>query len=136
MAEVAARIVVAAFALALAAGLAVELHAHDVFADAQAVAKQPQPTRAAIDHALHDAGRVSKLEPGGGAFLLAAGLNLRAQRPAAAARSAERATKRDPQNFAAWLTLGVARQSAGDNPGAKAAYARVRALNPLYGTPG
>jgi Flp pilus assembly protein TadD len=135
MAKVPVRIALALCAAAIAIGMAVQLRAHDLFADAIAVATAPHPSTAQVDRALADLRKVSDVHPGGDAFLAAAGLSFRTRRFAAAAEAARRATERDPENFAAWLTLGIARRAVGDEPGARSSFARAHMLNPLYATP-
>jgi Flp pilus assembly protein TadD len=135
MAKVPVRIALALCAAAIAIGMAVQLRAHDLFADAVATAKAPHPSTAEVDRALDDLRKVADVHPGGDAFLAAAGLSFRARRFAAAAQAARRATEREPDNFVAWVTLGVARRAVGDEPGARSAFARAHTLNPLYATP-
>jgi Flp pilus assembly protein TadD len=106
-----------------------------MFADAVATAKAPHPSAAQVDRALGDLREVSNVHPGGDAFLAAAGLNFRARRFAAAVQAAGRATDRDPDNFVAWVTLGVALRATGDQSGARSAFAKAHTLNPLYPTP-
>jgi Flp pilus assembly protein TadD len=135
MAKVPVRIGLALCAAAIAIGMAVQLRAHDLFAAAVATSTAPHPSAAEVARALGDLRKVSDVQPGGTAFLAAAGLNFRTRHFAAAARAARRAAKRDPENFAAWVTLGVAQRAIGDEPGARAAFARAHTLNPLYSTP-
>jgi Flp pilus assembly protein TadD len=135
MAKVPVRIALALCAAAIAIGMAVQLRAHDLFADAVATSKAPHPSTAQVDRALADLRKVSDVHPGGDAFLAAAGLNFRKRRLAAAAQAARRATERDPDNFAAWVTLGLARRAVRDEAGARFAFARAHTLNPLYPTP-
>jgi Flp pilus assembly protein TadD len=118
--------------------MAVQLHAHTLQQSAVseigrefAGGKDPKAQRAALDDSL----RVADLRPGSGGLFAAIGLETRAGHLASAERLALRATRREPDNFSTWLTLGVVRQSRGDKAGAAAAFARVKRLNPLYPTP-
>jgi Flp pilus assembly protein TadD len=136
---VGARIALTAVAALVAAGMAIELHAHRQLTSSvkeirAEIAAKPDPARneKARDDALHVAG----LQPGSAALFVAIGLDDRAGRIADAERLALRATRREPRNFATWLTLGVIRQARRDAAGAAAAYAKVKQLNPLYRTPG
>ena len=97
MAKVPVRIALALCAAAIAIGMAVQLRAHDLFADAVAVATAPHPSTAQVDRALADLRKVSDVHPGGDAFLAAAGLNFRTRRFAAAAEAARRATENVPK---------------------------------------
>lgn len=135
----AARIALTVVAALIAAGMAIELHAHRQLTSsvkelrAEIAAK---PDAARNNKARRDALHVAGLQPGSGALFVAIGLDGRAGRLADAERLALRATRREPRNFATWLTLGVIRQSRRDAAGAAAAFARVKQLNPLYRTPG
>jgi Flp pilus assembly protein TadD len=136
MADVLARIGIAAVATLVATALAYELHAYDVYAPAAAVAtsfRAPPAQREAS--LLHDLERASDLRPGTQALIAAATLEVRLGHPRAGARFAERATRREADNFSAWSTLGVALGAAGDASAAKAAYARARELNPRFVPP-
>jgi predicted Zn-dependent protease len=135
MSDVPGRIAIALAAALVAAALAVELRAHDLLAHASHRATAPKLTPAKVDATLHDLKRVTDLRPGSQALLLAAGLDMRTRRYQDAERLAAHATRREPDNFATWVTLGVARSAAGDATGAKAAYARAHVLNPLYPVP-
>jgi predicted Zn-dependent protease len=125
-------------ATVIAAGMAVQLHAHQLLGDAvgqirREIASKPDPAQ--HKEALDDALRVSRLQPGTGALFAAVGLESRAGHAAEAERLALRATRREPRNFSTWLTLGVVRQGRGETSGARAAFARAQQLNPLYRTP-
>jgi predicted Zn-dependent protease len=135
MAEVLTRIALAVVALAVVAALAVELRAHDLLANSAEVATQQHPTAADVDAQLSDLKTVDDLRPGSQGSLAAATLDLRLGRYRAAIRDATRATKREPDNFSAWVTLAVARGGAGDRAGRRAALARAHVLNPLYPIP-
>lgn len=135
MAEVLVRIATALIALAVVAALAVELRAHDLLANSSEVAAAAHPQPAEVDSRLADLKTVDDLRPGSQGALAAAALNLRMRRYAAAVRAATRATKREPDNFSAWVTLAVARGGAGDRAGSRAAFERAHALNPLYPIP-
>jgi predicted Zn-dependent protease len=118
--------------------MAVQLHARTLLNTAVSEigrevngVKDPAANRRALD----DAERAADLRPGTGALFTAVGLEMRAHRLPAAERFALRATKREPDNFATWVTLGVVREARGDSAGATAAFARVKRLNPLYRTP-
>ncbi|HEX6714051.1 MAG TPA: hypothetical protein VF066_11715 [Thermoleophilaceae bacterium] len=135
MAEVVVRIGLTVAAVAVAGALGVELRAHDLVANSAEVAAQKQPTRADVDAQLDDLKTVDDLRPGSQGALAAAGLDLRLGRYRDAVEAATRATKREPDNFSAWVTLGVARGGAGDSAGRRAAFARAHVLNPLYPIP-
>jgi Flp pilus assembly protein TadD len=125
-------------ATVIAAGIAVQLHAHQLLDDAVAqirreAASKPDPAQ--HKKALDDARQVSRLQPGTSGLFAAVGLETRAGRAAEAERFALRATRREPRNFSTWLTLGVIRQGRGDTSGARAAFAKAQQLNPLYQTP-
>ena len=135
MPSVAARIGLALAALAVVAALAVELRAHDLLANAGEAAAQPNPSQALVDKRLDGLETVNDVRPGSQAALVAASLDLRVRRTAAAVDAATRATKREPENFSAWVTLGVALGSAGDAAGRRAAFVKAHALNPLYPIP-
>jgi Flp pilus assembly protein TadD len=135
---VAARVFLALLATVIAAGMAVQLHAHQLVAGSvsqikREIAAKPDPAR--HEKALGDALDASRLQPGSGALFVAIGLQSRAGHAAGAERLALRATRREPRNFSTWLTLGVIRQGRGEAGGAKAAFARAQQLNPLYQTP-
>jgi Flp pilus assembly protein TadD len=118
--------------------MAVQLHAHDLLAGSVAELKREigaKPDPARNKKALADALDVSEIQPGSGALFIALGLEQRAGYAAQAERLALRAVRREPENFATWLTLGVVRQGRGDTAGANAAYAQALRLNPLYRTP-
>jgi len=125
-----------ALAAALVAiGLAVQLHGYDLFASAQDRAQAKHVSAAAAAPILDDLDRASDLRPGTQALLAAAALDLRIGRYGAAARVAAHATRREPDNFSAWATLGVAQRAAGHVAVARAAFARARELNPLFVPP-
>jgi predicted Zn-dependent protease len=133
-----ARIVLAAAATLVAAAMAVQLHAHELLKNSVAQVQREiagKPDQARHDAAVDDALRVAGLQPGTGGLFVAIGLETRGKRPAEAERLALRATRREPRNFATWLTLGVIRQGRGDDSGAKTAFAQAAKLNPLYRTP-
>ena len=135
MSKVLVRIATAAGAALIAVALGVQLHAHGLLSSAGKAAGAPAPTAAELDKTLADLRRVSDLRPGTQALLLATGVEFKAKRYAAAVRSAQHATRREPDNFSTWLTLGIARRTAGDQAGARAAFARAHVLNPLYPIP-
>ena len=122
-------------AAVIAIALAVELHAHSELASAAKQAKATRPTAAQADKALDDLDQVTDLRPGSPALLVAAGLDFKLHRYAAAERFAAHATRREPDNFSTWLTLGVIRRTRGDERGARAAFSRAHVLNPLYPVP-
>ena len=133
-----ARIALAVVATLIAAGFAVQIHAHGMLKSA--VKEVGRETRGVKDRAAHraaldKANRVTDLRPGTAGLFTAVGLEVRAKNLAAAERLAQRATEREPDNFSTWLTLGVVRQSRKDDAGAKAAFARADKLNPLYRKP-
>ena len=132
---VVARIALALGALAVVAALVVELHAHDLLANAAETAAQTNPPRALVDRRLADLKTVDDVRPGSEGALAAAALDLRTRRIPAAIKAAEQATRRDPKNFSAWVTLAVARANAGDKAGRDAALVRAHRLNPRYPIP-
>ena len=119
----------------IAGALAVQLHAHDLAAGPYKDVRSRRVPVAHLARDLDDLDAVSKLRPGAQAMLTQAGLNFRTRHFKAAERAALRATKREPDNYTTWLTVGVARQSLGNTRGARAAFARAHALNPLYPIP-
>ena len=135
MAGVAVRIALALTALAVALALAVQLRAHDLLTNAAETAAQPNASQAVVDQRLDDLKKVEDLRPGSQAALAAAALNLRTNRRPAAVDAARRATRREPKNFSAWVTLAVALGNTGDLAGRRAAFAKAHALNPLYPIP-
>jgi tetratricopeptide (TPR) repeat protein len=138
IADVAARIALALAATVIAAGMAVQLHAHDLVAGSVTELKRElggKPDPAQNKKALDDALEASRIQPGSGALFIALGLEQRAGHAAQAERLALRATHREPDNFATWLTLGIVRQGRGDTAGANTAFAQAQRLNPLYRTP-
>lgn len=135
MAAVAVRIALALTALAVALVLAVELRAHDLLANAAETAAQPNPSQAVVDKRLDDLKKVDDLRPGSQAALAAAALDLRTNRRPAAVGAARRASRSEPKNFSAWVTLAVALGNVGDKAGRDAAFARAHELNPLYPIP-
>lgn len=135
MPPVAVRIALALTALAVALALAVQLRAHDLVVNAAETAAQPKPSPALVDKRLDDLNKVDDLRPGSQGALAAAALDLRTGRVPAAIDAATRATKREPENFSAWVTLAVARGNAGDKAGRDAAFAKAHALNPRYPIP-
>jgi hypothetical protein len=56
---------------------------------------------------------------------------LRAGRPADAARLADAAARRQPDDYVSWLAVAGVRAATGDAAGADRARERARALNPL-----
>jgi predicted Zn-dependent protease len=135
MTPVVARIGLALVALAIAGALAVELRAHDLLANAGETAAQVNPQKALVDKRLDGLKTVDDLRPGSQGALAAAALDLRTRRISDAIAAAARATKREPKNFSAWVTLAVARGSAGDVAGRQAAFEKAHTLNPLYPVP-
>lgn len=135
MAAVAGRIALALGALAVVIALAVELRAHDLLANAAETAVQPKPATALVDQRLADLKTVDDLRPGSQGALAAAALDIRTSRIPAAVAAAKRATKREPKNFSAWVTLAVAEGNAGNTAARRAAFAKAHVLNPLYPIP-
>lgn len=135
MAEVVVRIGVALVALGVVAAMAVQLRGHDLLADGTALAPQPKLRAAQVKSAIADLDGAQKVRPGTQALMLKAGLELRTAQYRAASAAAKEATAKEPRNFATWVTYGLARRAVGDEAGAKQAFARSKALNPLYPTP-
>jgi predicted Zn-dependent protease len=103
--------------------------------NAAETAAQPDPPQALVDKRLDDLKKVDDLRPGSQGALAAAALALSTKRIPTAIDAATRATRREPENFSAWVTLAVARGNAGDTAGRDAALRRAHVLNPLYPIP-
>lgn len=135
MAGVLVRVGIALVALAVAAALAVQLRAHDMLDNTKDILVQQHPSTAAVDAQLKDLETVEDLRPGSQAAFAAASIDLRTGRYLAAIDAATRATRRDPKNFSAWITLGIALQGHHEEFPAQAAFERAHVLNPLYPIP-
>jgi Flp pilus assembly protein TadD len=135
MPDVLVRIVGALGALIVAAALGGVLYTHDILAPAREQSLGPHVAAADADGTLADLKRVSDLRPGSEAFVTTATLDLRVRRYRAGAAAAEQALRREPQNFSAWVLLGVARRAAGDEAAAQRAFVHAHRLNPFYAVP-
>jgi hypothetical protein len=94
-------------------------------------ASQLDAQRGKLDAGLESAQRAADFQPSAASPRLQQALVMELQRNfAAAAVSAEAATKRDPSDWRNWLVLARIRGENGDAAGAVAAYRRARALNP------
>jgi hypothetical protein len=118
--------------------MAIQLHAHYTLDSSATEFRRELAGRsdaAARQQALDDALNVADLRPGTDALFVAVGLARQGGANADADRFAVRATRREPRNFATWVTLGVVRRAAGHERAALAAFARAKQLNPRYRTP-
>jgi cytochrome c-type biogenesis protein CcmH/NrfG len=129
------RIALAVGALAVAAFMGLQLSAEKRLKDSRDtvndVLKRGDPRREDAIRTLLD---VADVQPGSEALLLAstARSSRGENRPGAAL--ARRAVSREPDNFAAWLTLGFALRDV-DRPAALRALERAHRLNPRYRLP-
>jgi hypothetical protein len=132
MAAVVVRIALAVVSLAVAIALGYQLRAHDIIANGAELAAQPHPGEMDVLAQQIDLRGVAKdLRPGSQASLAEAALDLRTRDYRGAVQAATRATKREPKNFSAWVTLAVARGALGDAAGRREAFAKAHELNPL-----
>jgi hypothetical protein len=129
------RLVLAVGALAVAAFMGLQLSAENRLKDGRdtvnEVLKRGDPRREDAIRTLLD---VADVQPGTEALLLASTARSSRQEDRAGAALARRAVDREPDNFAAWLTLGVALREI-DRPAALDALERAGRLNPRYRIP-
>ena len=129
------RVVLAVGALALAAFLGLQLSAEKRLKDSRdtvnEVLKRGDPRREEAIRTLLD---VADVQPGTEALLLASTSRSSRGQDRAGAALAQRAVDREPDNFAAWLTLAIALKDI-DRPAALDALERARRLNPRYRVP-
>jgi cytochrome c-type biogenesis protein CcmH/NrfG len=129
------RLALALAALALAAFMGLQLSAEKRLKDSRdtvnEVLKRGDPRREEAIRTLLD---VAEVQPGTEALLLASTSRSSRGENRAGAALARRAVEREPENFAAWLTLAVALKDI-DRPGALHALERAGRLNPRYRIP-
>jgi cytochrome c-type biogenesis protein CcmH/NrfG len=129
------RLVLAVGALAVAALMGLQLSAEKRLKDGRdtvnEVLKRGDPRREDAIRTLLD---VADVQPGTEALLLASTARSSRQEDRAGAALARRAVDREPDNFAAWLTLGVALREI-DRLAALDALERAGRLNPRYRIP-
>lgn len=129
------RIVLALIALAVAGFMGLQLSAEKRLKDSRdtvnEVLQRSDPRREDAIRKLLD---VSRVQPGTEALLLASTARSSRREARRGAALARRAVEREPDNFAAWLTLGFALRKV-DRPAALHALERARRLNPRYRIP-
>jgi hypothetical protein len=129
------RLALALGALALAAFMGLQLSAEKRLKDSRdtvnQVRKLADPRREEAIRTLLD---VAEVQPGTEALLLASTSRSSRGEDRPGAALARRAVDREPDNFAAWLTLGIALKDF-DRPAALHALERARRLNPRYRIP-
>jgi hypothetical protein len=129
------RLLLAVGALAVAAFMGLQLSAEKRLKDGRdtvnEVLKRGDPRREDAIRTLLD---VADVQPGTEALLLASTARSSRQEDRAGAALARRAVDREPDNFAAWLTLGIALREI-DRPAALDALERAGRLNPRYRIP-
>jgi hypothetical protein len=129
------RLLLAVGALGLAAFMGLQLSAEKRLKDSRdtvnEVLERGDPRREDAIRRLLD---VADVQPGTEALLLASTARSSRQEDRAGAALARRAVDREPDNFAAWLTLGFALKDI-DRPAALDALERARRLNPRYRIP-
>ena len=129
------RIVLALVALAIAGFMGFQLSAEKRLKDSRdtvnEVLERGDPRREDAIRTLLD---VSRVQPGTEALLLASQSRSSRQQDREGAALARRAVDREPDNFAAWVTLAVALKDI-DRPAALDALQRAGRLNPRYRLP-
>jgi len=135
MIPLAVRIVLALVALAIAGFMGLQLSAEKRLKDSRdtvnAVLERGDRRREEAIRTLVD---VSQVQPGTEALLLASQSRSSRQQDREGAGLARRAVNREPDNFAAWVTLAVALKDI-DRPAALDALERAGRLNPRYRLP-
>jgi hypothetical protein len=130
-----ARVPLAVLALAIAAFMAVQLYAERQLKESRdtvnEVLERGDPRR---EQAVRDLIDVADLQPGSEALLLASTARSSRGEFRGGAALARRAVDREPDNFAAWLTLGFALKDV-DRRAALDALERAHRLNPRYRVP-
>jgi Flp pilus assembly protein TadD len=132
---VATRIALAICALAVASALGYELWAFNEIRNTAELTARQHPDGRDVSLQVAAMHTVNRVRPGSQGSLAAAALELRTGRLRDAIRDSARATRREPDNFSAWVTLAVAQGGAGDRAGERTSYARAHELNPLYPIP-
>jgi cytochrome c-type biogenesis protein CcmH/NrfG len=129
------RVLLAVVALGIAAFMGLQLSAEKRLKDSRdavnEVRQRGDPRRAEAIRTLLD---VADVQPGTEALLLASTARSSREEDRAGAALARRAVDREPDNFAAWITLGFALRDI-DRPAALDALERARRLNPRYRIP-
>jgi tetratricopeptide (TPR) repeat protein len=129
------RVPLALLALAIAAFMGVQLDAEHRLKDGRdtvnEVLQRGDPRREEAIRQLLD---VAGVQPGTEALLLASTVRSSRGEFGRGAALARRAVEREPDNFAAWLTLGFALKDI-DRPAALHALERAHRLNPRYRVP-
>lgn len=129
------RIVPAFVALAIAGFMGLQLSAEKRLKDSRdtvnEVLERGDPRREDAIRTLVD---LSEVQPGTEALLLASQSRSSRQQDREGAALARRAVDREPDNFAAWVTLAVALKEI-DRPAALDALERAGRLNPRYRLP-
>ena len=129
------RIVLAVVALAVAGFMGLQLSAERRLNDSREtvnrVLEKGDPRREDAVRTLLD---VSKVQPGTEALLLASAARSSRGESGPGVAYARRAVHREPDNFAAWLTLGIALKDV-DRREALDALERAHRLNPRYRIP-
>jgi tetratricopeptide (TPR) repeat protein len=129
------RVPLAVLALAIAAFTAVQLRAEHRLKDGRDtvndVLQRGDPRR---EDAIRELLDVAEVQPGTEALLLASTARSSRGEFRRGAALARRAVEREPDNFAAWLTLGFALKDI-DRPAALNALERAHRLNPRYRLP-
>ncbi|HMJ97573.1 MAG TPA: hypothetical protein VK486_17125 [Thermoleophilaceae bacterium] len=129
------RLVLAVGALALAGFMGLQLSAEKRLKDSRdtvnEVLKRGDPRREDAIRTLLD---VADVQPGTEALLLASTSRTSRGEDRAGTALARRAVDREPDNFAAWVTLAIALKDI-DRPAALDALERARRLNPRYRIP-
>jgi cytochrome c-type biogenesis protein CcmH/NrfG len=129
------RVLLAVVALGIAAFMGLQLSAEKRLKDSRdtvnEVRQRGDPRREEAIRTLLD---VADVQPGTEALLLASTARSSREEDRAGAALARRAVNREPDNFAAWITLGFALKDI-DRPAALDALERARRLNPRYRIP-
>jgi cytochrome c-type biogenesis protein CcmH/NrfG len=129
------RVLLAVVALGIAALMGLQLSAEKRLKDSRdtvnEVRQRGDPRREEAIRTLLD---VADVQPGTEALLLASTARSSREEDRAGAALARRAVDREPDNFAAWITLGFALRDI-DRPAALDALERARRLNPRYRIP-
>jgi cytochrome c-type biogenesis protein CcmH/NrfG len=129
------RLLLALLALGIAAFMGLQLSAEKRLKDSRdtvnEVRQRGDPRREEAIRTLLD---VADVQPGTEALLLASQSRSSRQQDREGVALARRAVDREPDNFAAWVTLAVALRDT-DRPAALDALERARRLNPRYRLP-
>jgi hypothetical protein len=118
-------------AILVIAALAVLAVTIPAYLSTAAVARAETHAAASTEDALEDLDTAAQLNPFAAEPLLVRSTILGLDRqPSAALDTAEEATERAPESWAAWLVLAEARTATGHSAGARMAIRRAEALNP------